>query len=240
MPLVDALDEPALEFERPSLTDVAYRKLRESILVGELSAGDRVVVNDLVAKWRISNTPIKEALNRLVAEGLVETLPRRGMRVRLFNAKELREFFEIRTLYEIHCGKVAVAIIGSRPEVIEELRDILARTRDCLADAGSYLKLFRLDESFHKRIVGLCGNAMLIETFDRLQANTLTIGIYANRASPLHRQEETYAEHSRILSALERRSEEGMVEAIREHLGNTARDLLSIYHPESGRLPVRV
>ena len=223
-------------FERPSLTDVAYQEIRNSILIGSILPGQKLVVNDLVDRWQISNTPIKEALNRLVAEGLVEAVPRRGMRVRLPSARELREFFEIRILYETHCCRLAVDRIDDNKQVLEELRSTLDKSRDILTDERSYLMQFQFDEIFHMLLVGLSGNETLIKDFDKLHANILIVGIHASKRAPLRRQEETFKEHEKVLRGLVERSPEIMVEAMREHLGNTADSLLRLYHPDSGRI----
>lgn len=223
------------DFERPSLTDVAYREIRDSILIGDVLPGDKLVVNDLVEKWKISNTPIKEALNRLVAEGLVETLPRRGMRVRLLTAKELREICEVRLLYESHFCRKAVGKIDDHPHTLEEMQATLRKSLDILGDEFNYLLQFQLDEMFHMLIASLCGNDMLIQAFDRVHANFLLIGVYASRNAPLRRLKETYEEHKNILMELEQKSAEGMVDAMNIHLANTMEDLARFYHPKSGK-----
>ena len=227
------------DFDRPSLTDVAYKKIRNGILIGDVLPGDKLVVNDLVEKWKISNTPIKEALNRLVAEGLVEALPRRGMRVRLLTAKELREFFEIRKLYEVHCCRKAVERIDEYPRILEELQATLEKSRQILDDEFSYLLQFQLDEMFHMLIAGLCGNDVLIKDFDRIHGTILMIGVYANRNAPLRRLSETYDEHCRILRGLEMRSAAAMAAAMETHIDNTVAGLLELYNPESGRFARR-
>lgn len=227
------------DFERPSLTDVAYREIRDSILIGDVLPGDKLVVNDLVEKWKISNTPIKEALNRLVAEGLVETLPRRGMRVRLLTAKELREICEVRLLYESHFCRKAVEKIDDNPHTLEEMQATLRKSLDILGDEFNYLLQFQLDEMFHMLIASLCGNDMLIQAFDRVHANFLLIGVYANRNAPLRRLKETYEEHKNILMELEQKSAEGMVRAMNIHLANTMEDLTRFYHPKSGKFVLK-
>lgn len=223
------------EFETPSLTDRAYQEIRKNILIGKMPPGHKLVVNDLVEQWNISPTPIKEALNRLVAEELVETVPRRGMRVKSYNADDLRETFEMRMLYELHCCRLAVAAIGDHPETAEELKAVLERSRLALDDAYNYSTQYHLDEQFHLLIVSLCGNKRMMRDFDRLHANILTIGIYASKGSRLERQRETYWEHKRILDALIDRSGPEMESAMRSHLENTVRDLREFFHPQSGR-----
>ena len=223
------------EFDNPSLTDRAYQEIRKNILIGKMPPGHKLVVNDLVEEWSISPTPIKEALNRLVSEDLVETVPRRGMRVKTYNATDLRETFEIRKMFELHCCRVAVEKIDTHPETLDELRDILEKSRVALEDTFNYTTQYHLDELFHMLIVSLSGSKRMMRDFERLHANILTFGIYASKQSPLWRQRDTYDEHKRILDSLMRRSSGEMEEAMRAHLDNTAKDLLEFFHPKSGR-----
>lgn len=227
------------DFHQPSLTDVAYKELRRGILRGKLPPGHKLVVNELVDEWKISNTPIKEALNRLVAEELVEALPRRGMRVRKYNSRESREIFEIRTLYEIHCCRIAAQKAKDNPELIEKLEAILAECEHIICNGPVPMRVFDLDADFHMLIVGMCDNETLIRDFDRLHAHTLTIGISVNVRHPLRRWKETQDEHSRILDAIRSASPNEAEAAIRQHLDNTSRDLLAFFNPKSGRLQSR-
>lgn len=217
------------EFQIPSLTDTAYLAIRDSIVLGKLRPGHKLVVNDLVDEWRISNTPIKEALNRLVAENLIEAQPRRGMRVRVYSAKEVREIFEIRALYEIHCCRLAVHKVKTDRDALEQLTATQKKSQEIFAGTANHMKLFALDEQFHLQIVQLCGNDTLIKDFNRLHANALAIGIHANKHDPLRRRAESNAEHDRVLQGLIDGSEGKVAEAMRVHLENTAKDLLEFY-----------
>ena len=228
---------PPRVFQKPSLTDVAYQEIRKGILTGKLTPGHRLVVNDLVEEWKISNTPIKEALNRLVAEGMVEVEPRRGMRVRRrLSAKELRDMFEIRVLYETHCCRLVADNQDEQPALVAELGDIMEQVRRSLDDPSSHLFLYELDERFHKRIVSVCGNPELVKNFAHVHANIVTFGIFSSQQSPLYRQVETYEEHMLVLEALRRRSPEESAEAMREHLRKAAAGMLAFYRTSSGRL----
>ncbi|MCD8351782.1 MAG: GntR family transcriptional regulator [Planctomycetaceae bacterium] len=228
-----------LGFDHPSLIDRAYQEIRKSILVGDMPPGHKLVVNDLVEQWKISATPIKQALNRLVSEELVEVVPRRGMRVKTYDAQDLVDTFEIRLLYETHCCKMAVKKIDDHPEVEEELDDVMRKSALSLADECNYTAHYHFDEQFHMLLVSLSGNRKMIRDFERLHANIITFGIYASRQSPLWRQRETVEEHTRILDALHQRSQKDMVAAMRTHLDNTVKDMLTFFHPKSGRLIVQ-
>lgn len=213
-------------FQKPSLTEVAYEELKANILSGKMPPGHKLVVNDLVNEWKISNTPIKEALNRLVTEGLVEAIPRRGMRVRVFSPKELREIFEVRSIFEVHCCGVAVDVIDHHPEALVELGDIFEEMTKIIDDEYSYAKQYQLDKIFHTRIVSLSGNDMIIREFELLRANIISFMIYAGKKVPLRRQADTHVEHRRILDALRAGNGEEMKSAMQVHLFNTCHDIL--------------
>lgn len=230
------------DFQHPSLTEVAYKEIREGILTGALPPGRKLVVNELVDEWKISNTPIKEALNRLVAEELVEAMPRRGMRVRKYTSVETREIFEMRTLYESHCARIAASTMNDRKELGAMLSKILDECRIILKSGSNEqnpMRLFDLDAEFHRIIVSQCGNTTMIRHFDRLHAHTLAIGMSVNATRPLRRWRETQKEHEQIYAALKVSSPQAAEKAMRVHLANTASDLLAFFNLKSGRLQKR-
>ena len=84
-----------------SLLELAYQSLKENILRGIYPAGSRLPVDRLSRELSISSTPIKGALNRLVAEHLVEQVPRCGYAVVKLSMKDISEVLEIRKMFEI-------------------------------------------------------------------------------------------------------------------------------------------
>lgn len=218
-----------VDFDKPSLTDRAYQQIRNNILVGKMPPGHKLVVNDLVEEWKISATPIKEALNRLVSEELVEVVPRRGMRVKTYNADDMRELIELRMLYESHCCRLAVEKIGDRPEILEELTSTLEKSRLAMADELNFVASYHLDEIFHMLIVSLCGNRKMIREYDRLHANIITFSFFVRSRFPVWRQRATYDEHAAILAGLVNRSAEEMEAAMRRHLENVACEFLRYF-----------
>lgn len=228
-----------LSDRKASLTDVAYEEIRNSILMGKLSPGQRVVVNDLVAEWNISNTPIKEALNRLVAEGLVEFEPRRGMRVRRqLTARELQEKFELRALLEIHSCHVAVREIDNHPEVLDEMEVNLESIRKMMMNDDSFPELYNCDGRFHRLIVSLCNNRELLKCFDQLIYSIHSFGVLAVKYSPVSRHDANYAEHKNILDALRRRDGEEMAAAMRVHLDISASHIGTFYEEMAKTAPL--
>jgi DNA-binding GntR family transcriptional regulator len=127
--------------------------LRQAILDGELAAGARLGEADLAARLGVSRTPVREALSRLAAEGLVDLSPNRGARVASFSAEELEGIFAVRLALE----PLAAARAAERAAAADVTR--LQRLADEMVEVGSPGRRQRLDD-----LVGLnrCFHATLI------------------------------------------------------------------------------
>ena len=221
---------------KSSLTNIAYEELKKNILSGNFQPGHRLVVNDLVTEWDISNTPIKEALNRLVSEGLVEFEPRRGMRVRRqLTGREAREKYEMRLLLEEYCCRQAATNNEHRREVTDRLLSLLKDMKDLLACEENAPQLYRLDGEFHSAITSLCDNSEIVRQINLINAEILTFGLLTSRSFPLRRQAATFEEHRDIVSALLRRDADEAGAAMHRHLCNAMEHLLSFYDRTTGR-----
>jgi DNA-binding GntR family transcriptional regulator len=106
---------------RPA-AEQAAQALREEILSGAIASGARLGEAELAGRLRVSRTPIREALTRLAAEGLVELQPNRGARVATWSTAELREIFELRLRLEPYAVRQAVPRLG--PEQLDELQEL--------------------------------------------------------------------------------------------------------------------
>src|SRR5688500_1453856 len=80
--------------------DWVDRRLKEAILRGDLAPGERLVAATLAERWNVSATPLREAIQRLAAEGLVETAPQRGARVAPVSVRDGEGIYELRLLLE--------------------------------------------------------------------------------------------------------------------------------------------
>ena len=97
----------------PQASEAAARSLREDILSGAIPAGTRLGEAELAGRLSVSRTPVREALSRLAAEGLVELQPNRGARVMSWSRDELRRIFELRLQLEPHAVRQAVPNLGA-------------------------------------------------------------------------------------------------------------------------------
>lgn len=109
-----------------SFADAAYVALREGIVSGEHAGGTRLKEEDLAAALGLSRTPVREALRRLHAEGLVQVEPRRGALVATWSAEELDEIFELRALVEGYgAGRAATRVSDAQVAHMEGLCDAM-------------------------------------------------------------------------------------------------------------------
>jgi DNA-binding GntR family transcriptional regulator len=139
----------------------AVGELREVILRGELPAGARLGEVELAERLGVSRTPIREALSRLAAEGLVLLVPNRGARVATWTVEELEGVFELRALLEPQLTALAVPQATARD--VAELDALAAE----MADIGGpgprqdLDALVPLNRTFHDRLVALAGHPAL-------------------------------------------------------------------------------
>lgn len=102
-----AEDEKFARVNVSSVLEVAYHQLRESIMAGQFLPGDHVRQEDIARRLGISRGPAREALNRLVAEGMVKLLPRRGYVVESLDPEEVEDIFDLRIMLEERAGYLA-------------------------------------------------------------------------------------------------------------------------------------
>lgn len=139
----------------------AARSLREDILSGAIPAGARLGEAELAGRLSVSRTPIREALTRLSAEGLVDLQPNRGARVATWSREELREIFDLRLQLEPFA--VAQGVPNATAEDLEELdRLAVAMQRHGRAGRGQDLgAIVELNRAFHGLLISLAANAPL-------------------------------------------------------------------------------
>ena len=142
-------------------SDRAMHQLRERILGGEYAPGERLGEVELAEKFGLSRTPVREALGRLAAEGLVEIVPNRGARVPSWTVAELEGVFDLRTALEPRLTALAVprataADVAALEELAEAMLDVGAPGPDQDLDA-----IVPLNREFHGRLVALADQPVM-------------------------------------------------------------------------------
>lgn len=145
-----------------TLSDKTTELLRERILSGDFSLGERLVEASLARQLGISRGPVRDAIKQLRAEGIVREEPRRGAFVADFTDDDIREIYELRAAIEVW----SVRLIVRRRDLaaLEELRGILDRLEQAAKD-DDHGQFANLDQLFHESLCQLSGNGRLYRVF---------------------------------------------------------------------------
>ncbi|MCF7915098.1 MAG: GntR family transcriptional regulator [Spirochaetaceae bacterium] len=143
---------------RQSYADQVHKYLKELILSGELRQGDKVVEDKIAKRFGVSRTPIREALTRLQAAGLVHLQPRSYAEVAKIGGQEARDIAQLR----LHLEKLTFRLLCSQEKSgkTEPLIPIAEQARECLMNKNK-AGYFEADSLFHLTIAELCGNEQL-------------------------------------------------------------------------------
>jgi len=210
------MKEDSLELHlesQDSIRQKVYRHLRNEILNGLIPPGSRMVESRLAGRIGTSRTPVREALHLLEGEGLLESIPRVGYRVKGLDWDEVEEIVGIREVNETLA--IGWALKRITPEEIRALEDNLAQAEAAIR-SGSPESAVDYDAEFHEILVRASGSVRLTELCQSLRRHMLRY-----RIGSLSRPEvglEAVAGHRRILASLKAGDLEGAQAALREHL----------------------
>jgi DNA-binding GntR family transcriptional regulator len=150
------------QVETKSVRDHVTGRLREAILSGELTIGQQLVENDLAALLGVSRAPIREALQQLSGEGLVDHIPRIGRFVHVPSPSEVQEVQEIRGMLEgLAARKLAEKVINEGSgKWIDTLAELISKGEQFL-DADNMTEYFKTSRQFHEKLVSFTGSKTL-------------------------------------------------------------------------------
>lgn len=190
----------------PSVREAAYVHLRQAILEARLLPGERIAEPALAEQLGVSRTPVREALQRLSQEGLIELTPAKGARVRVVGVKEVQEVYQVRAIIEAEAARLCA--LKRSVEVIESLKQTLL-SLDALPTQAAH-EAVRLDMAFHAQMVAACGNRVLEQVFLDLRARLALIRAYSRDLSQS-------PEHWQVLLALQQ-SPDAAAQAAKDHV----------------------
>ena len=184
-----------------SLRERVYRALRDALVSGELAPGQRLRDQELAARLGVSRTPVREALQRLEDEGLVETAPRSLTRVAPLDALAAREAFPV--VAALHALAARQGVARLTPADLAEMRaanDALAAGIAAL-DSATIQRAIAADDRFHAVLLRAAGNGEIPRTLERLTPKVRRLE-YAQFGSLAGRK--SVQQHAAILAACER------------------------------------
>lgn len=214
--------ETPLIIYKNSINEQICTLLRDRILTQEYSPGERIYVERLEKELQVSRTPIKDAFNQLMGEGLVEVVPRKGTFVVKLLPEELEEIFDIRLMIETHAAELSLNSNSQRE--IRAMREILIECPQLIKERNCRL-FIEEDQKFHHLIVKMSKNTKLYELYKNLNVHIQIARNYY--LSDYERLEPTQKEHERILDALTEKDMGLIKEVITTHVMNIKRFVYS-------------
>ena len=184
--------------EIASVVDQVYGVIRERILTGVLPRGARVHQEDVAADLGVSRTPVREALRRLAAEGLIEMRTNRGARVTDLEPDDMRQPYEARLVVEP--GAARLAAQTEVPEARARMRKALEAQRRAIPDVP---RTFAANREFHIALAAASGNTFLLQFIEHLWVARIGEAIYEHQAESPERMSLDADEHEAILTAIE-------------------------------------
>ena len=199
-----------------------YVELRQMAVDYRFRPGERINEVELAARLGVSRSPVREALQRLVTEGLITFQPNRGFFCRGFDVTEIVNLCDVRVLLEeravvLACGK-------ARDDELQSLKEWWRATAS-RADSLSSADLTDKDEEFHMRIAALSGNPELSRMIAGI--NTRIHFVRQIEVEKHRRLSTTYTEHSDIAEAMTERDADKAARIMRDHIAISVSDAMS-------------
>ena len=206
----------------PLIRDRVYHQLREDILDGNLPPGSAIKIQDYSARLNISGAPIREALNMLERDGLVDLTPYRRAIVSTGTAEDYAIAYELRLFIEPYAVRLSVHNIPQ--EAIDQARQAVLLAMEHPED----LSLSTIaDARTHDLLKNYTGSKVLSHVLEALSINAMRYRylVWRQRTPPeeqIRMMKETSAEHLQILQALELRDENQAYYYVYNHIKNSA------------------
>ena len=212
---------PAISIRKtPSIREKVYQVIREDILNGRIEPGERLIETQLAQQIKTSRTPVREALHTLEREGLLESIPRVGYRVKRL------DWDEVEDLCEIRCANETLAVLWAidriTPEGIRELEKNVELSEKAVRD-GKPTEFVKLDGEFHGILARASGSERLTELCEMLRRLMLR---YRIESIFLPETVSGAIEgHARLVDCIKRKDKESAIKVMRDHMDYAKRSV---------------
>jgi DNA-binding GntR family transcriptional regulator len=189
-----------------------FKEIEGDILSGRFKPRERLVEMDLISRFGVSRTVIREALKSLEARGLVRATPYRGVVVADLTTEEIEEIYFVRTELEKIAAKLVIEHITSKE--IQELKKLSKEVARHLREKTH--QMIEKDSEFHRMIFKACHNSYLYEVIDYLRTKAHIVRF--NAWSLPRRIEQSIVEHREMIRAIEDKNLSQLEKLIVKHL----------------------
>ncbi|GAA0918659.1 GntR family transcriptional regulator [Virgisporangium aurantiacum] len=207
------------ELASASLVELAVERLSREILSGGSDPGERLIEEQLTRRFGISRAPLREALRLLAQQGLVEHVPRRGVRVATLSDRDVHELYEVRDVLEQHAIRTAFKD-DARPDLSGVVAALDAMR--AAAERGDRLDIADAHRRFHGAIVVLAGNGQLTATHESVLLKIqLYMALNLRREADSHGGGSGVHRHEHVMAALTAGDPGEIIAALASHGAQT-------------------
>lgn len=197
-----------------SLQDYAFMEIRKRIQNGTYPPGYKLSTQEISDSLGISRTPVVAAVNRLVAQGVAEAIPNRGVTVAKVTPRRILETVDIRVMIESYCVRPAIKNAVYMPEIVAEMREIAEQ----LQDIQDFNRAYELESRFHTLFVKLAGNEKLMSIYESNWSIGSIFFLWTYSSTSLERLQQSWRESKQIFELLVAKDAEALDAFIHQHI----------------------
>ncbi len=195
--------------------------LREAIVRGELKAGTRLQEVEIATQYHTSRTPVRESLRQLESEGFLVIKPRRGAVVAPITAKDVREFYELKSILEAYAARRAVDLLTDNQ--IDQMERLNNELEECYS-RSDVSRMVPVHNAFHEIFVEACGNERLSSMIKSLVKQFQRFRIALSHTDGVA---ESIRLHREIIQAFRERDRERVAQLVAENSSQGGEMLVS-------------
>lgn len=186
-----------LDYNRKYLRDVIFEKLQKAIINKKLEQGEIITEKQISREFGVSRTPVREALYKLTATGLIRIIPNKGFLISKWSIKEIKDVFEIRIVLERMAVELFIKNISQ--ENVERLEEIIRKTEKVVKE-NNFMEAAKMNNKFHGLIIEKSNNREMFNMMEPLK-NKINIFRLISISTP-SRLEKSLEEHKRIFNSI--------------------------------------
>jgi len=203
------------------LKEYVYHEIKQRLINNTIKPGERIWEEEIAAELEVSRTPVREAINRLIAEEFVENRPRKGIFAAEISKEELRKMLDIRLALEVLSVSQCCKLIND--EEMDELKAIFESYKRKMEE-GEYEKASQLDSKMHRFIAKTADNKKLEAYINDIQDFFAYSRPYTVKWTEA-KVKRAIKDHKELIDSLYSRDEEKAIEIVKEDI-EAMRDLL--------------
>ena len=202
------------------LNQKVYRALKKGIIRGDIQPNSKLILTEIAKSLSVSNTPIREAVNKLASEGLVTIIPNKGIIVKKINIDDFQEILQIRAFLDGLIAKLASQKMTVKD--IDNLDKIIDEMEQCVEE-DDRLAYNDLDIKFHDLLLNIAGNNTLKEIYNNLIEQSYRFRLRTLKISD--RMSKSLREHKEIALKLKEKNPDEANRVSQEHIESISKSI---------------